>query len=185
MLNENIVGQIKKMWASGLSARSIAEELDLTREDVMAVVQGGPSLVPSAKPMAELPVKKPPAPSVKRAKHPPKPKTATTKSPQYLFGKGPGTTMDGPPMIKAEPVTEGDSLVIPLHQRCTLLELEAWQCKWPYGTPGHEDFFFCGGERIEGCSYCEYHARLAYQPAAARRARPSIPAGAFSAHIIE
>ncbi len=39
------------------------------------------------------------------------------------------------------------------------------------GDPGNEDFCFCGHNPRDGSPYCEYHARLAYQPLQDRRRR--------------
>ena len=59
--------------------------------------------------------------------------------------------------------------IIPLGQRCSILELSEDKCHWPIGDPGTPDFFFCGGKTIEGLPYCGYHSRVAYQPVAERR----------------
>jgi GcrA cell cycle regulator len=55
--------------------------------------------------------------------------------------------------------------------RITILQLSDKTCKWPSGDPGNEDFCFCGHKPREGSPYCEYHARLAYQPLQDRRHR--------------
>lgn len=49
---------------------------------------------------------------------------------------------------------------IPLEQRRSFLELEDGQCKYPYGTPGGKDFFFCGAGALEARPYCVQHFRL-------------------------
>lgn len=53
--------------------------------------------------------------------------------------------------------------IIPIGQRCTLLELNDENCHWPIGDPGQPDFAFCGGKAETGFPYCGYHARIAYQ----------------------
>ena len=68
-----------------------------------------------------------------------------------------------------EPEPEPLENVIPIGQRCSILELSEDKCHWPIGDPGHADFFFCGGKSIIGLPYCAYHARIAYQPANVRR----------------
>ncbi len=36
-------------------------------------------------------------------------------------------------------------------------------CKWPFGHPGDEDFYFCGKTVITGKAYCGEHCLLAYR----------------------
>ena len=60
---------------------------------------------------------------------------------------------------------------LPKGGRVTILHLSDKTCKWPIGDPGHEEFCFCGHGPREGSPYCEYHARLAYQPLQDRRHR--------------
>ena len=55
--------------------------------------------------------------------------------------------------------------------RVTILHLSDKTCKWPIGDPGSEEFCFCGHGPRDGSPYCEYHARLAYQPIQDRRNR--------------
>jgi GcrA cell cycle regulator len=68
-------------------------------------------------------------------------------------------------------VAEPDEVenVVPMGQRCSLLELNDSKCRWPIGDPGSAEFSFCGGKTVEGVVYCGYHARIAYQPVADRR----------------
>lgn len=51
---------------------------------------------------------------------------------------------------------------IPVGQRKQLLELEPHHCRWPYGDVGSDDFFFCGGDKMWGYSYCAMHARVSF-----------------------
>src|ERR1043165_8904037 len=69
------------------------------------------------------------------------------------------------------PAREPIENIMPIGQRCTLLELNEEKCHWPIGDPGQPDFFFCGGKTTTGTPYCGYHGRVAYQPPAARRDR--------------
>lgn len=66
-------------------------------------------------------------------------------------------------LIMATPVqynTALDGANVPLDQRKTLMELEHGDCRYPFGRPGTEDFFFCGGQSVTGGSYCQCHAKL-------------------------
>jgi len=58
--------------------------------------------------------------------------------------------------VDQEPIDEGN--------RCSLLELEENQCRWPINAPGDADFCFCGNASPDGQSYCPGHNRLAYRP---------------------
>ena len=60
---------------------------------------------------------------------------------------------------------------LPQDGRVTILHLSDKTCKWPIGDPGSEEFCFCGHGPRDGSPYCEYHARLAYQPMQDRRNR--------------
>lgn len=42
-----------------------------------------------------------------------------------------------------------------------LFDLKENHCRWPSGTG---PYTFCGNEKITGCSYCEYHFRVAHTP---------------------
>lgn len=48
--------------------------------------------------------------------------------------------------------------------RKTLQQLTDAMCRWPIGDPQHDDFGFCGKNKVTGLPYCEHHARRAYQP---------------------
>jgi GcrA cell cycle regulator len=73
--------------------------------------------------------------------------------------------------LEAEPFTTGPELVIPLHERKTLLQLEDTDCRWGIGDPKEADFHFCGKTKVPGLPYCEHHCRRAYQPPQERRKR--------------
>ena len=90
---------------------------------------------------------------------PPKIKQGRAKHAKFQPKKvvEPGPTA---PVLPPEP--DYNENIIPLGQRCTLLELTAQTCRWPVGDPGTPDFFFCGGETER--TYCSYHTRVAYQP---------------------
>ncbi len=50
-----------------------------------------------------------------------------------------------------------------------LLEIGAYDCRWPYGDPNEDDFGFCGDKCMTGLPYCGEHAKLAYQAATRNR----------------
>jgi GcrA cell cycle regulator len=62
-----------------------------------------------------------------------------------------------------------EELDMPAPLRVPLLDLKESMCRWPIGDPQDDDFHFCGHAKASGISYCEHHARVAFQPAARRR----------------
>lgn len=81
-------------------------------------------------------------------------------SPTFVFTKKPTTEAKDTDMReKDDPPT--------VEQRRTLLQLESWNCRWPYGEPGSDDFFFCGAHRDGESSYCAKHRRIGTQRARA------------------
>lgn len=73
-------------------------------------------------------------------------------------------------IVLAAPEPEIIEHLIPLRQRCALLDLTDSKCRWPIGDPGTPEFFFCGGAPVDGMPYCNYHSRVAYKPSSDRRA---------------
>lgn len=53
-------------------------------------------------------------------------------------------------------------------QSTDFMDLRRGQCRWPMGE---HPFQFCGSKQTHG-SYCEYHARVAYQPKQTRTNTP-------------
>lgn len=99
-----------------------------------------------------------------RPKAPAKPKTPKVRMPcQRKAGEPPR-----PAAVPARPE--------PVRLRCVgisprllpLVELEAGDCRYPYGgDKENEAITFCGHPRLEGSSYCEPHFRLTRGPGTA------------------
>jgi len=53
--------------------------------------------------------------------------------------------------------------------RKVLADLEPGDCRWPIGEPTAPDFHFCGRAKSARLSYCEQHARCAYETPRARK----------------
>lgn len=72
----------------------------------------------------------------------------------------------------AKPGPTGE-LVIPLHERRSILTLTEETCRWPIGEVGDPDFHFCGRYCEPGVTYCEFHAGIAYDrsPTGSKRNR--------------
>ncbi len=150
------VEQLKKLWADGLSASQIANELgNVTRNAVIGKVHrlglSGRAKSPSSA-----------APRPRK----PRPHTHMMRVRPAMRGN---TALAYVHELEADPEPEMIENIIPMGQRCTLLELSDDKCRWPIGDPGSSEFFFCGGKPMEGVPYCGYHSRLAYQPVVDRR----------------
>jgi GcrA cell cycle regulator len=156
---EERVELLKKLWADGLSASQIAAELGgITRNAVIGKVHrlglSGRAKAPSSS-----------APRQRKAR---------TVSHGFRTPRSRGNTalahLNAPFYdLDLEPEAEPIENIIPIGQRCSLLELTEATCRWPIGDPGRSDFFFCGGRPVNSLPYCGYHSRIAYQPATDRR----------------
>jgi GcrA cell cycle regulator len=142
---------LKKLWQDGLSASQIAVIGKVHRLGLSGRAKAPSSSVPrQRKPRVASQMFRTPRTMMRGA-------TALAMQPQY----------DYDPEPEPEPIEN----IIPIGQRCSLLELDQEKCHWPIGDPGQPDFFFCGGKTNTGTPYCGYHGRVAYQPPAARRDR--------------
>jgi GcrA cell cycle regulator len=67
--------------------------------------------------------------------------------------------------------------MLPMQCHCQLVELDAINCKWPYGDPHQAGFYFCGAViEQDGRPYCAAHARIASvpsRPPSSRRPAPN------------
>jgi GcrA cell cycle regulator len=45
---------------------------------------------------------------------------------------------------------------------CQVVDLESWNCHWPFGDPREPSFYFCGAVVAEGRQYCPTHLTSAY-----------------------
>jgi len=100
------------------------------------------------------------------------------RAPSLMFGTRGNTALK--PHYEAEldlapqPLEE---LVIPLHERASILTLKEAMCRWPIGDPGEPEFHFCGRKSCGTLPYCEHHARMAYQPVQMRRREKRFASG--------
>src|SRR5258707_7980645 len=62
----------------------------------------------------------------------------------------------------AKPTLPIDATVTPPEmRRCSLIELDDGQCRWPLGTVAEVATMFCGGAVEPGRAYCGHHLRRA------------------------
>ncbi|WP_055038963.1 GcrA family cell cycle regulator [Blastochloris viridis] len=159
--NEERIELLKKLWADGLSASQIAAELGgITRNAVIGKVHrlglSGRAKTPSA--------------AVPRSR-----KQRTQTPPRqggFVHGNvvlAPRVAPEEMPEVEPECAVEPVENVVPIGQRCTILDLTEATCRWPLGEPGRADFSYCGGRATPGLPYCSFHARIAYQPVVDRR----------------
>lgn len=57
----------------------------------------------------------------------------------------------------------------------TVTNLEAGDCRWPYGDPRHADFHFCGAKQMSGRPYCSHHWSLSFIPGKSRHGASQMP----------
>ncbi len=72
-------------------------------------------------------------------------------------------------MEAVKPMRVLEDVVVPLSVKVTIVELRESMCKWPLGDPSSQDFRYCGSPAHAATPYCQYHGKLAYQPAQDRR----------------
>ncbi len=150
---------LKKLWSDGLSASQIAAELGgISRNSVIGKVHRLGLSGRAKSPSSSLPRQRKPR--------------AHAHMIRIARGGIRGNTALAPiHAYETELETEPEVVenIIPLGQRCSLLDLTDSKCHWPIGDPSTADFFFCGGKTLEGLPYCGYHSRVAYQPVSDRR----------------
>ena len=152
------IDQLKKLWAEGLSASQIAAELGgVTRNAVIGKVHRlGLSGRAKAKPVsaARTRVKT----VVKQAV-----RTATVSV------RGNLAVVEMVEIEQDVAPKPRENVVIPMSKRISIMELREGVCRWPIGDPLHADFAYCGADCVVGKTYCEAHARIAFQPQNERR----------------
>jgi GcrA cell cycle regulator len=168
--NEDRVELLKKLWSEGLSASQTAFELGggISRNAVIGKVHRLGLSARAKSPSSSVPLQR-------------KPRTHGHAI-RIAHGGVHGNTALAPLQAcdtqaydtqayatDVEPEPQLIENVIPIGQRCSILDLNNHKCRWPIGDPSLPDFFFCGGKAVGGLPYCGYHSRIAYQPAADRR----------------
>jgi hypothetical protein len=72
------------------------------------------------------------------------------------------TTTTVTSIMPAKPTPAVDASVPPSEmRRCSLLELDNGQCRWPLGDVHQVMAQFCGDAAVPGSPYCGHHLRMA------------------------
>ena len=164
---EERVELLKKLWADGLSASQIAGRLGgITRNAVIGKVHrlglaGRATTSRMRSPrlrhrIGQTPMRPAPAARIQYRTH-----GNTALKPVFapVEQRMPALALVPSPI---------EDLNIPPVLRVNLLDLKECMCRWPIGDPQSDDFHFCGRHKASGGSYCEHHARIAFQPVARR-----------------
>ena len=152
---------LKKLWADGLSASQIASQLGgVTRNAVIGKVHRL-NLSGRAKPASTQT-------RPRKARQSTAPASRPSSRPM-VSGNNALKMQPTPAPRRVQVQVPIEDLVVPISLKVSLLALNDQMCKWPIGDPGTENFHFCGHRNFNGLPYCEYHSRLAYQPANDRR----------------
>jgi len=157
---------LKKLWAEGLSASQIANQLGgVTRNAVIGKVHrlGLSGRATTSRVKSSRARRRPSRPRGERR--------ANYVSYGNVALKAYYDT-DADPELEplARPV---DEIYIPPEERASILTLTETKCRWPIGDPGDEDFYFCGRDARLESPYCDHHNRVAYQPPQSRRRKRS------------
>jgi GcrA cell cycle regulator len=156
------VEQLKRMWSEGLTASQIAARIGngVTRNAVIGKVHrlglsGRVAKVRTPQPKPQRKIYEPHRANLVSGANALKPSFRPHPKPIAI------------PEPEPEPIR---LIEVPTgEQRCSIMHLSDRTCRWPIGDPGTEEFCFCGTKPREKGPYCEYHARMAYQPLQDRR----------------
>lgn len=155
------VARLSKLWADGLSASQIAADLGgVTRNAVIGKVHRL-GLSGRVKPKGN---------GGTTARRKP---TQPRKPRQPKLNPQPNGSVNGSAHHQHDDVLlkEPAALEAPASRKITLMQLTETTCKWPTGDPTMPGFSFCGHTSQDEKPYCEFHSKLAFQPASERRRR--------------
>ena len=174
---------LKKRWTDGNSASQIATELGgVTRNAVIGKVHRLKleSRI-KAVPATETVVEAKPRPSVVESPRVIEAAPRMVASSQAGISRQPSMRAMGATALKmeeevdlvAQPMVVQEvrqsAEIVPISRNLTLIQLSERTCKWPLGDPLSPEFRFCGNHSGDASPYCQYHARIAFQPVSERR----------------
>ena len=186
---EEIIAQLKALWAEGLSTAEIGRRLSITKNAVVGKAHRlglparpspirrnakpittekaeAPAVTSSATAQTATPVQ--PAKQAEAApvgeaeKHQPTPSAPARSTPPEA---APAPAAEEKVAKKEKPAASSKSK--PKAPLRSISDPEPQKrrgpsCCWPIGDPGTPGFHFCGATPIPGKPYCEEHAQIAY-----------------------
>ncbi|ASC05475.1 hypothetical protein WSS15_13260 [Acetobacter pasteurianus] len=187
---EEIIAQLKALWAEGLSTAEIGRRLSITKNAVVGKAHrlglpARPSPIrrnakPKTAEKAEAPSTATPAtaqtatpaqpakqaeaaPTGETEKQQPTPPAPARSTPPAATAAAP--VAEEKPAKKEKPAASSKSK--PKAPLRSISDPEPQKrrgpsCCWPIGDPGTPGFHFCGATPIPGKPYCEEHAQIAY-----------------------
>jgi GcrA cell cycle regulator len=138
------IEELKRLHEAGYTCSQIASEIDVTRNAVIGKI-------------SRLGLTRPPGAVTHRGRPPASHQPRTRRTQHRIFN-----------LLRAQVPSRGEDAYVSEGPRTSLFELSPQNCRWPLGSPGADDFGFCGSEPVAGFPYCPRHARMAYQPAGRR-----------------
>ena len=188
---DEMVEELKKLWAEGVTTGEIGKRLNISKNSIVGKVHllglsGRPSPI-KKKSDSETKEKDKTTKPAKEKKSTQKiskdakqtPKKAPIKEAPVIAKE----TQPKPAEIKKSPLQETKPLISTPSEEddiklaktlniatqttsksgnLSLVELDNHTCRWPIGDPKDENFHFCGKKIRLGQTYCEEHASIAY-----------------------
>lgn len=179
------VEQLKKMWSEGLTASQIAAKLGgVSRNAVIGKVH---------RLKLESRAQSPKSSSGRKPAAPRAPSTGGRSTGVRSTSRGGGSMGSSAPRsmstvtqtvgatvmkadVEEQTLAELDTrpiedVVVPIARKLKLVELSEKTCKFPYGDPLADEFYFCGHDVHEETPYCNYHGKVVYQQPHERKRR--------------
>jgi GcrA cell cycle regulator len=164
------VEKLRELFNDGVSFAHIASQLALTRNAIIGkCARLGLRRDPPLRPKAPFGIRPPRNRSVSaqeghmlRKLRRPSARLRSDPTKNKTFNK-----IVAGPKVSSEPLpsTLESDLAIPRRQRKNIFTLGPTSCRFPIGTPGEPDFFFCGASKLDLLPYCGVHARRCFVPA--------------------
>lgn len=159
---------LRRLWDAGLTGTEIARQLPFSRSAILGKavrLKLAPRRLGDARASA----------APKPRKRAPRKRSTRNLTRLRAAANGHDGGLKALPEAPAEPPT-GKEIKLP--------DLRDETCRWPKGTPGAEDFFFCGEPTAnlkEGRPYCPFHAARAVNHDAIRDLKAFDKSALFSA----